>query len=133
MTRGPEGGRFSGTPYTGLQVGPPSLDVATNRPLILFAQAALEGGLMTARFGPPPSGMVWLVRRITVTASAASRAYVYIGEPTQPGALVAGTRSGQLDESEASQPYYVPEGSQLVVQWTAGPTSATARLELLAV
>lgn len=102
------------------------------RPFIAVAAAKLTAGKMRASFGPPAAGVAWSVYRITVQASAAGRAYMYVGDE-RPENLVSGTDSGTFDENDTGRPYYVPEQQPLLVVWQAGTNdpAALARIEYL--
>ncbi len=89
-------------------------------------------GALRATFTPAP-GQAWLVRRISVSNTETGQALVYVGD-VQPQNYVSGTRTGQLDENDTSQPIFVPEGSPLLVVWSSLITGvAWARIEYMEV
>lgn len=120
---GPYAGRFAAVPVdpiTGAPLLPGTTagaDVAAP-PLILTEHSADTAPGASVTFTPPP-GFAWSVARITVQSDVDGLAYVYVGQVI-PENVVSGTFAGMFDENDATQPYYVPAGSQLVVAWPAG-------------
>jgi hypothetical protein len=120
-------------PAVGAQTGEQQVSQLPARPAVAVAYAAIVGGKLRATFGPPAPGRAWLVRRMTVQNSETGRAYVYVGDE-QPQNIVSGTRSGTFDENDPRQPYFVPEGSPLLVVWQSVTTGeALARIEYVEV
>lgn len=106
-----------------------------DRPQIAYDAAEVVGGRLRAVLGPPPAGKAWEVRRITVSATdSASRpeAYVYVGNDTATANLVFGTVSGALDCADNSE-VFVPEGAQLITEWTTATGAAGVRIEYVEV
>lgn len=79
-----------------------------------------------------PRGQALYLTRMTVQADSDSYAYVYVGSVDTRN-LVSGTTSGTFDENDPNQPYYVPEGTPVNVEWTTGTGSATARFEYVVI
>lgn len=128
---------FGGDRYYPPAAGPagavPAVADLPARPVILTAQAAIVNGKLRATFGPPAPGRAWLVGRITVQNDNSGRAYVYVGDE-QPQNVVSGTSSGTFAENEAVRPYFVPEGTPLLVVWLSVTTGAAlARIEYVEV
>lgn len=114
MTFGPYGGAFTGRPFV-----PGDEPASAPRPSIAYAAATQGGaGTLRASFAPPTSGRAWLVRRLTLTCTSNTSARVYVGDPNDPSALTSGTDNGAFDENESVVGYFVPEATQLSVEWT---------------
>lgn len=123
--------QYGAVPYIAASAAGPAAGGAAVRPQVAVVEGRLQGGLLTARLGPPAAGAAWLIRRVTVSTPGATvrvRAYVYVGEPS-PETLVMGTGTGSLDTAVEDPPLFVPESAPLVIQWAAGPTRALARIE----
>lgn len=127
---GPTAGRFIGEPWSGQQA--PGAAGGSPRPFARSQRATLVNGRLRASFGEPRAGQVWWVSRITVQADSPVRAYVYVGAVI-PDNAVSGTGSGSFDENDPNQPYLVPEGSPLTVEWLTGVGTAIARIEYVEV
>ena len=132
MTAGPDGGVFYGLPYTPGAAGAGGVGAAAAQPQVAAVQASVQpvngSPQLVATLGPVPPSSLWLVRRITVQASAACSAYVYVGG-LLPANIVSGTASGDFDENDTNQPIIVPCGQELAVVWTLASGTALARVE----
>lgn len=124
MTVGPYGGQFAGDPYDPYEQQPQAATAV--RPQIATSASTLVDGVPTVTFSPGPAAM-WLVRRMVVQSDTEGQCLVYVG-PVAPENIVSGTMTGDFDENDAAQPYYVPEGSSLTFRWPAGG-ACHARIE----
>lgn len=101
-------------------------------PTIVSVAGTLTGGLLTAVIGTAPATAAWYVQRITVEATVAAAAYVYVGTANINANIVDGTATGQLDTADYTVPVYVPPSTTLTVVWATGTGTTNARVEYLA-
>lgn len=93
----------------------------------LTSQADYDGRL-AALWTPPGGGDAWITR-IRVNCDVACTAWVYFNSRT-PANLITGTYAGGLDEYDAAQPIWVPDGTKVLIVWdTQRAVSAHARIE----
>lgn len=125
---GPESGRFTADPFAAGSVPLVTTEAAAAaRPIVEAVPAVLVGANLRSTFGGAGKA-ARLVRRITVQATTATAAYVYVGD-VRPENLVSGTRTGNFDENDTSQPIFVPEGTTMAVEWQTSAGTALARIE----
>lgn len=98
-----------------------------SRPDIATVTAVVVSGRLVASWAAPGGGVVWLTR-VRVSADVNCTARLYVGTRDANG-LVSGTYSGGLDEYDANQPIYVPDGWTVYLEWETTTGAASARIE----
>lgn len=90
-----------------------------------------SAGVATVRIGPTRAFEAWLVESVTVQSTSAldSELKEYLGDPA-PSRLTGTSRIGNLDSGVNPNPIILPNGEQLVYQWTGCTTGATCTVTL---
>ncbi|KAB2809305.1 hypothetical protein F9L07_19895 [Pimelobacter simplex] len=95
--------------------------------------APAAGGLATAELRQVPQDERWLLDRVVVqcTSTTQTVAFLYLNETEDRGVL-DGTRVGNFDVADQSQPILLEGGARLIVQWRGASNGAIghARLQL---
>lgn len=102
------------------------------RQAVIYSQPA-AGGLATAMLAQVPHAELWLLDRIVVQSDSATAtaAFLYLDQVDDRNVL-DGTRVGNFDVADQSQPIQLPGSSRLLVQWQGASNGAvgTARVQL---
>lgn len=97
--------------------------------LTSVAATVAADGTVTVILGPVEPGRRWIIETLTVTLSTGTgTAKVYNGTAADPGQLIEGTYSGDLDTTERINT--LGTGEALTVQWTSATPGAVARVLL---
>jgi hypothetical protein len=100
-------------------------------PLSKAGSAAFNAaGVAEVELGPVPPRQVWLISRMTVSATAGQPTCSVYDGSVSPVNLLDATSTGQQDISDFGQPYMLATNETLIFRWENGEpgAAATARL-----
>lgn len=113
----------------------PTIEPTGGGPLTTSGRATFDpAGRAEVVLGPVPPRGVWLISRLTVSATGPSdpmpAAYVYEGDEN-PANLLDATWTGTQDVSDFGTPHQLDEAEYLTVVWTGGTAGETATARLI--
>lgn len=93
---------------------------------------ATGGGVASIDFGSPPSGFMWLIRRIVVasTSVAASDCQVYVGRDVIAKNVVDATANGNRDIADEFSSIPVRPSQNLQVIFTGATAASVATVNI---
>jgi len=106
-------------PPVRVQSATSGLVIIDYRSAALTSEPAGADGLVSVWFEPVPSGLIWLLGRLSVSTDATlpTRCMVYAGTPS-PSTFLDGTDGGNLDTADNATACLVESNSVLSVQWS---------------